>query len=319
MAPTSEMLSRIPRQVLSVDVMHHDFGFVQEVPAGSPVAVTMRALRMPTVMIIELSSDRFEARMTKGTVRNAYPHAISIVLSGTFGYSNGYGSATARPGEVITLARPDDDRLATYSCSDGYRGIWILAASEAISTPIPQQQAPFTSPLGDSFAAFLASLVAQADQSASDQSPSTIQAAEDLTSFMFSALTRDHNSAELRAAQQGRPDFLGQALTAIRQNAHQSATNPPSIARRLAVSLGHLHRIFDAHERTVAEEIRFQRTRLALETLQDPRLRTVDIDTVARTSGFNSSRSMRRAVIEATGRTPAELRRDSPGSGGAAV
>ena len=204
------------------------------------------------------------------------------------------------------LGRADDERPATYSWGEGFRGIWVLASSDAFTAPVPEQLgAPLSFPLGNSFAAFLESLVAQADRYAPQQTPSTIRTAEDVTAYIFRTL-----AVQGRVSANGRRSaLLAQALLEIRRHAQDPATTPTTIARLLSFSLGHLHRIFHAHERTVAEEIRLQRTRLALTALRDPRLRAVDIETIARSSGFHSARTLRRALVELEGHAPTEIRR----------
>ena len=83
-----------------------------------------------------------------------------------------------------------------------------------------------------------------------------------------------------------------------------------SVAEHLGLSRRSLQRLFEGEERTVAQRIQEVRTQHAITRLQDPRLAAASLAEIATLSGFGSTVAMRRAVQEATGSTPSELRRE---------
>ncbi|ACZ30854.1 transcriptional regulator, AraC family [Xylanimonas cellulosilytica DSM 15894] len=105
-----------------------------------------------------------------------------------------------------------------------------------------------------------------------------------------------------------------QRLAALRHIA-QRYTDPElssaSVAEHLGLSRRSLQRLFEGEERTVAQRIQEVRTQHAITRLRDPRLAAASLTEIATLSGFGSTVAMRRAVQEATGLTPSELRRDS--------
>jgi AraC-like DNA-binding protein len=84
-----------------------------------------------------------------------------------------------------------------------------------------------------------------------------------------------------------------------------------TIAAHLGLSRRSLQRLFEGEEKTIAQYIHEVRTRHALARLGDPRLALVPLSEIATLSGFGSVVAMRRAVQEATGVTPTEVRRNA--------
>lgn len=275
----------------------------------------IRALLLPHVGVLEYTSDHLGFTVGRGTIRDRYARSLCMVVSGTMRYSTPAGSAVAGPGDVLLLGLHDSVRYpATVECSDGFRGLQLLAAS-----PLPEEstrkaserpQPPFTSPLGGSFIAFLDALIGSQDLMADRPMPTIVAVVEDMIFDMFRTLELQQAAMETIKTLRHMDPFAS-ALELIRVRSHRFDLDPHTIAFQLNLSVGHLHRLFAEHDRSVAEEIRLQRTALALEILNDPRLGKVHVDEVARSAGFSTTRSMQRAIYRATGKTPTAVRRDA--------
>lgn len=295
-----------PQHALGPDSLRRDFGVLRVRGIRSHDDVTVRAVILPRVAIVDMRVAAMEVVIGRGALRQTFPHALCIVDSGTMTYGNIHAAVVARTGDVIMLGRETDQEPATYAFSDGFRGLWVLAAEDVVTIASPPAPAP--SPLGASFVALLGALVADIDRIAREQTPAVVRAAEEAVSYVFSMLDEGRETASSADTRTMRSPLLTTALAVIARSAHDPETTPTTIARATCVSLSHLHRIFASHERTVSEELRLHRTRLAVEVLQNERLRGVDLVAISRSAGFRSVNSMRRAVISVTGLTPGEVR-----------
>ncbi|QAY70252.1 helix-turn-helix domain-containing protein [Xylanimonas protaetiae] len=81
-----------------------------------------------------------------------------------------------------------------------------------------------------------------------------------------------------------------------------------TVARRLGLSRRTLQRLFEADGRSVTQHIHDLRTQHAVARLRDPLLSHAPLEDIAALTGFGSAVGLRRAVVEATGQTPSELR-----------
>ncbi|GAB2469701.1 AraC family transcriptional regulator [Xylanimonas ulmi] len=109
-------------------------------------------------------------------------------------------------------------------------------------------------------------------------------------------------------------DLRRQRLAALRHIAARY-TDPElssaSVAEHLGLSRRSLQRLFEDEDRTVAQRIQEVRTQHAIARLRDVRLASASLAEIATLSGFGSTVAMRRAVQEATGLTPSDLRREA--------
>jgi AraC-like DNA-binding protein len=105
-----------------------------------------------------------------------------------------------------------------------------------------------------------------------------------------------------------------QRLAALRHIAPRS-TDPElssaSVAEHLGLSRRSLQRLFEGEERTVAQRIQEVRSQHAVARLRDPRFSGASLGEIATLSGFGSTVAMRRAVQDAIGLTPTDLRRET--------
>ncbi len=93
-------------------------------------------------------------------------------------------------------------------------------------------------------------------------------------------------------------------------NEHSSDPNLTSqmLAERLGISRRSLQRLFEDQPHTVAELITARRVQQAVALLKDPDALDLTVDQISGLVGFRKGISMRRAVLNATGRLPSELR-----------
>lgn len=305
-----KFLGSQPRD-LGADSLRHHFGMIRIVEGFDRSAVRVRAVVMTRVVIIDMNTNWLKTMIGRGTLRNAYPRSICIVVAGTMTYVNAQGAVTAGSGEVLILGDHDSEQHpAVYEFSDGFHGVLILASTDVAGPPESDAapRPPFVSALGAPFVAFLRSLLDTAESEDDVPSPATTKAAEEFTSRIFNTLAFDQMAAEMAAPHSMRDPFT-RAQAIIQAKAHLPRLDPAAIAAEMAISVGHLHKVFAKHGRKVGAEIRDQRTKLALELLHDTRHKAVSIEAIAQSAGFESSRTMRRAVHATTGATPGQIRR----------
>jgi AraC-like DNA-binding protein len=106
-----------------------------------------------------------------------------------------------------------------------------------------------------------------------------------------------------------------EALRFIAARYMDPALSSASVAVHLGLSRRSLQRLFEEEDRTVAQHIHDVRTRHALIRLRDPRLTSASLTEIATLAGFGSTVAMRRALQEATGMTPSDVRRALAGAG----
>jgi AraC-like DNA-binding protein len=102
------------------------------------------------------------------------------------------------------------------------------------------------------------------------------------------------------------------ALADIEEHLADDDLSPAATARRLGVSVRWLHGLFAGYELSYAATVRRMRLEYALRTLRDPghgHLRVIDI---AAEAGFGNVTSFHRAFRREFGRTPAQIRAESP-------
>jgi AraC-like DNA-binding protein len=107
-------------------------------------------------------------------------------------------------------------------------------------------------------------------------------------------------------------DLRRQRLAALRHIASRYADpelSSASVAEHLGLSRRSLQRLFEDEDRTVAQRIQEVRTQHAMARLKDRRFANVSLGEIATLAGFGSTVAMRRAVQDASGLTPTDLRR----------
>jgi len=107
-------------------------------------------------------------------------------------------------------------------------------------------------------------------------------------------------------------DLRRQRLAALRHISTRYADpdlSSASVAEHLGLSRRSLQRLFEDEDRTVAQQIQEVRTQHAVARLKDKRFSQVSLSEIATLAGFGSTVAMRRAVQDATGLTPTDLRR----------
>lgn len=120
-------------------------------------------------------------------------------------------------------------------------------------------------------------------------------------------------AAQLDAQDRLTPDTRQQALLSaidafIGHNLGDPDLTPTAIAAHHHISRGHLHRLFQQRDLTVAASIRQQRLERCRADLADPRLRQRPIHTVGARWGFRNPADFSRAFRAAYGMPPGEYR-----------
>lgn len=98
------------------------------------------------------------------------------------------------------------------------------------------------------------------------------------------------------------------AIAVISQSRADPNLTPEAVARAVQSSLRRVQAAFAEVDNSVAAEIRRQRARLAKSLLSNSRYDVLGVNEVAEQSGFGTVTSMRRALIDAYGVGPRELR-----------
>lgn len=133
-------------------------------------------------------------------------------------------------------------------------------------------------------------------------------AAEQLLMEMCGAILLDRLSGAGRGAGSPKDVLRDRAMAVIAQQCADIELNPARVAREVQASLRQLQTVFAEIDTTVATEIRRRRVRLAHQLLTDSRFDVLSIDQIAERSGFGTAMSLRRALQEAFGVGPRELR-----------
>lgn len=98
------------------------------------------------------------------------------------------------------------------------------------------------------------------------------------------------------------------AIAVISQSRADPELTPEVVARAVQSSLRRVQAAFAEVDNSVAAEIRRQRARLAKSLLSNSRFDVLSVSAIAEQSGFGTVTSMRRALIDAYGVGPRELR-----------
>lgn len=133
-------------------------------------------------------------------------------------------------------------------------------------------------------------------------------AAEQLLLEMSGAVLLDRLSGAGLNHGSPRTVMRDRAMAVIAQQCADAELNPARVAREVQTSLRQLQVVFAEAGLSVACEIRRHRTRLAHALLGDSRYDVLTIDQIAERSGFGTTMSMRRALQDALGSGPRELR-----------
>ncbi|WP_313811414.1 AraC family transcriptional regulator [Glutamicibacter sp.] len=110
---------------------------------------------------------------------------------------------------------------------------------------------------------------------------------------------------------QGAPHsvMLDRAKAIIAQQCADPTLSPATVAFEVQSSLRQLQSIFSEAGTTIAAEIRSRRAYEAYSLLRDARYDVLTTDQVAERSGFGTTMSMRRALVEIYGLSPKQARR----------
>lgn len=130
----------------------------------------------------------------------------------------------------------------------------------------------------------------------------------DLTVMTLAAWAGDGDAV---APETRRQALLSEIETFIEHNLADPGLTPSTIAGHHHISLGHLHRLFQARELTTAAWIRHRRLENCRADLADPRLRSWPVHAIGVRWGFRSAAEFSRAFRAAYGSAPGQYRRQA--------
>lgn len=270
------------------------------------------ARRQHTGEIVLLS---LEAAASMEVVLNtsvAHPYHAAFVFVLAKGFESGVGGRASRPVVMKSNLMIGPSGANTTLRFDGR---WKLILALVPRSPLtrlapslPTSARVFTDRrLADrALQQFLEMLLKESAEVTSTEG----DALEPVVSEMCAAVLRDRGTP---VGEDSRRDRLrGRALAFIAEHCSDPELSPARVAREANSSLRQLQAVFAEAGEGVAEAIRRERAHLARLQLIDYRYDTVSVEQIARSSGFSSSMSLRRALATAYGTTPRALRQRQP-------
>ncbi|WP_307381619.1 helix-turn-helix domain-containing protein [Microbacterium sp. W4I20] len=242
----------------------------------------------------------------------AHPHHAAFVFVLAKGLQRRTGGQSSR-----TVVMKSNLMIAPLGANSTLRfaGRWQLIVAlvprsplTALAPRLPESARTFTDRrlLDRTLQQFLEMLL----QDSSEVSRGEEIALERVISELCGAVLRDRSAP---AGEDSRRDRLrGRAMTFIAEHCSDPELSPARVAREVNSSLRLLQEVFSEAGNGVAGAIRRERAHLARSRLIDFRYDAVSIEQIARSSGFSSPMSLRRALATAYGATPRALRKRHP-------
>ncbi|MFJ9033493.1 helix-turn-helix domain-containing protein [Streptomyces sp. NPDC102274] len=132
---------------------------------------------------------------------------------------------------------------------------------------------------------------------------------ETVLTDLFNATLAHHLDADDRVPSESRQRTLVLRVQAYAQrHLHDPDLTPRKIAEAHQVSVGHLHRLFQTQETTVADWVRRRRLEGARRDLADPAMRAVPVHRIGTRWGFTHHAAFTRAFRTAYGLPPRDYR-----------
>ncbi|GAA1325825.1 helix-turn-helix domain-containing protein [Leucobacter albus] len=130
-----------------------------------------------------------------------------------------------------------------------------------------------------------------------------------VTIEMAGALLRQRFPLLSAQPPKGAANVWGDAMAVIARESGRPGFGTGELAAEVGCSVRQLQLAFSRHETSVAAELRRERGRIARSTLQNPEHDALTVAEVAAMSGFGSTSTMYRALLDLYGVTQQELRR----------
>ncbi len=286
-----------------------DAEFSAEVETGAFGSVRLMSLTGHT-------PGRRGLRRTPALVRRADPHGYGLII-----YEE--GRAFLEHDHRLAACSPGD--MTLIDTSHPYDGWYESGRSRLVSLTFPRELLPLPAPIADRLrgarlsartgvGALLRTFTAQAARDLGHYRPAdAVRLSTTLLDLVGATL-----SAELGAAgvlpDDSRRRVLYERLQAfIEANLGDPALTPAAIAEAHHISIRTLHRLFAAHDRTVADWIRGRRLERCAGDLADPAKSDRPIHAVAARWGLTAAPQFSRAFRAAYGLSPKDYRRRAAG------
>ncbi|GGR66650.1 AraC family transcriptional regulator [Streptomyces aureoverticillatus] len=277
---------------------------------------TQRLLRFGAVQLWTIAHPPLTLRRTPALIRRSDPALchVSLPRSGTMEVAARHGSFRHRPGDIVLqdTSRPTLMRATTDPGCRRVAGTGVFVPKELLPLPAGGVDGPLAGGSltarcgpGALLATVLAQLIADTRSFGPADGPRLQQVVVDLiTSLICHTL-----DADTGAARDARHRTL---VLRVKDHARRRLGDPELSPRGIAaahhISVGHLHRLFQGEETTLAAWIRTQRLERIRRDLADPALRALPIHSVAARWGLVRAADFSRAFRAAYGMTPRDFR-----------
>ncbi|MDT0309716.1 helix-turn-helix domain-containing protein [Streptomyces sp. DSM 44917] len=274
---------------------------------------TARGAELGIVDLVELTCSTADVWRTPRQIRASDPELVSVVfaLRGSLGVVqagreaalNGRDFAvydSSRPFHVHIGADADTATLVRAHVPRALLSLPPGGAGRLLAVPLPGEEG-----VGALLTRFLTGLTTGTPS----YGPADITRLGTIALDLLTATLAHHAEAERAVDPDSRQRVLflrAQAFT--RERLHDPELTPAAIAAAHHVSVGHLHRVFQAHGTSVAAWVRHQRLEGARRDLADPALWATPVHGIATRWGFKDHATFTRAFRTAYGAPPRDYR-----------
>ncbi|SDI07725.1 helix-turn-helix domain-containing protein [Nonomuraea jiangxiensis] len=276
---------------------------------------SLRAMDLNAAHVTAMTYPSMQSRRTSKLIRRSDPelYAVALSLRGWQRLGQVGREAVLGPGDLVMYATstPFESRVDAHEGSASSvvatidRGRVPLPPAKLdrlLATPLPGREG-----MGALLAQFLGRLTTDNGSYRPADGPHLGTVLVDL----FTALIAHHLGADSSVPPESRQNALILRIQAfIRQHLSDPDLSPAAIAAEHHISIRTLHRLFQSHDRTVAELIRTLRLERCRHDLGDPARADCTVRAIAARWGFSDAVTFSRAFRSAYGVSPSDYRRE---------
>ncbi len=202
----------------------------------------------------------------------------------------------------------DSTRAYRFDFDEPFRQLVVKIPHDWLSARLPQSSLWIARPLASSsalgriLAAHVAAVSETIDAVPPAVRPALVERTVDLIALSFAAAQPAPGGSTARRA------LLARAMQIVETHLHDPALAPADVAAMLGISVGYLHRLFQAIGSSVSLHIREQRLARCREQLDSPLHAGEHITEIALRWGFNDLPHFSRAFRERYGLSPRDYR-----------
>ncbi len=273
----------------------------------------MKALDLSAVNIVELTSSPADIRRTPRLIRDSDPelYSIALPLSGRLMVEQGDRQAvlgkrdlvlysSSRPVHVHTTANQETGTLLHTQLPRGLLPLPTQKLDRLLAVRISGQ---------DGMGALLAQFLTRLTANSAPYRPADFARLSTVAIDLLTAVLAHHLDADDAPPGDSRRSVLLMRIMAfVHRHLHDPGLSPQTIAAAHHISVSYLHRLFRAHDTTVAAWIRSQRLERIRRDLTDPELRNLPVYKIASRSGFTDHATFTRLFRTACGIAPRDYR-----------